>query len=86
MFNIIERYINKLTKDDINTFAQKKGANLSPQEIDFTYNFIKKNWYDVLKNPNLFDLNRYQNHYSKENFEKIKQVFNEYYQKFGSFL
>ena len=29
MFNIVSMYINKLTKDDINNFALKKGANLS---------------------------------------------------------
>ena len=86
MFNIIERYINKITKEDIKVFATKKGANLSPEELNFTFNFIKKNWRDVLKNPNLFDLDRYKNHYSENNFYKIKQVFNEYYQKFGSYL
>ncbi len=86
MFNIIERYINKLTKEDIKNFATKKGATLSSAELDFTFDFVKKNWKDVLKNPNLFDLKRYQNHYSKENFEKIKQAFNEYYQKFGTYL
>lgn len=86
MFNIIERYINKITKEDIKVFATKKGANLSPEELNFTFDFIKKNWRDVLKNPNLFDLDRYKNHYSENNFYKIKQVFNEYYQKFGSYL
>lgn len=86
MFNIIERYINKITKEDVKVFATKKGANLSPEELNFTFDFIKKNWRDVLKNPNLFDLNRYKNHYSEDNFYKIKQVFNEYYQKFGSYL
>ncbi len=86
MFNIIERYINKITKEDVKVFATKKGANLSPEELNFTFDFIKKNWRDVLKNPNLFDLNRYKAHYSEDNFNKIKQVFNEYYQKFGTYL
>ena len=86
MFNIIGAYINKLTKEDINTFALKKGASLNQEEIDFTYDFIKKNWKDVLKNPSIFDIDRYKNHYRSENFPKVKQVFNEYFQKFNSFL
>lgn len=86
MFNIIEAYMKKLSKEDINNFAIKKGANLSSEELDFTYSFVKKNWQQVLKNPNIFDIDRYQNKYSPQNFVKIKQVFNEYYQKFGSFL
>lgn len=78
MFNIIGAYINKLTKDDVNKFAISKGANLSNEELEFTYSFIKKNWKDVLKNPSIFDIERYSKYYSKDNFIKIKQVFNEY--------
>lgn len=78
MFNIIGAYINKLTKDDINKFAIYKGATLSNEELEFTYSFIKKNWKDVLKNPSIFDIERYSKYYSKDNFIKIKQVFNEY--------
>ena len=34
MFNIVNMYINKLTKDDVNNFALKKGANLSSEELE----------------------------------------------------
>lgn len=78
MFNIIGAYINKLTKDDVNKFAISKGANLSNEELEFTYSFIKKNWKDILKNPSIFDIERYSKYYSNDNFIKIKQVFNEY--------
>ncbi len=78
MFNIIGAYINKLTKDDINKFATLKGATLSNEELEFTYSFIKKNWKDILKNPSIFDIERYSRYYSKDNFIKVKQVFNEY--------
>lgn len=86
MYNIIERYMERLTKEDINNFAIKKGANLSPEELEFTYTFVKKNWKEVIKNPNIFEIDRYKSKFTPENFEKIKQVFNEYYQKFGSLL
>ena len=86
MFNIIGAYINKLTKDDVNKFAISKGANLSNEELEFTYSFIKKNWKDILKNPSIFDIERYSKYYSNDNFIKIRQVFNEYFQKFSSYL
>ncbi len=86
MYNIIERYMDKLTKSDIDNFAKQKGANLSPAEIDFTYTFIKKNWQDIIKNPSIFNINRYESKYSPTNFIKVKQVFNEYLQKFSRFL
>lgn len=86
MINIIGAYVSKLKKEDIEHFALSKGAVLSNEELDFTYNFIKKNWKDILKNPSIFDIDRYEDRYQKENFLKIKQVFKEYFQKFNSFL
>ena len=76
----------RLTKEDINNFALKKNANLSPEELDFTYDFIKKNWEQVIKNPKLLHLERYQNQFSPENFQKIQKLFNEYSAKYQAFL
>lgn len=86
MYNIIDAYMKKITKEDVSRFALQKGAELNEEELDFTYNFIKKNYQEILKNPSLFDIDRYKSKYQEKNFFKIKQVFNEYYQKFGSLL
>ena len=86
MYNIIERFINNMTIDDINNFALKKGVNLSQNELEFTYNFIKQNYKTILNNPKLLDLERYKNKYTKENFEKISKVFQEYFQKYSHYL
>ncbi len=86
MFNIIERYLNKMTKEDVNNFALSKNITLSDQELEFTYSFIKKNYQNMLKNPKLFDLKRYESHYTKENFSKITKVYQEYSQKYANYL
>ncbi len=75
-----------MTKEDVQNFALSKNVNLSDSELEFTYSFIKKNYQDMLKNPQLFDLNRYESHYSKENFSKITKVYQEYFQKFSRYL
>lgn len=75
-----------MTKEDVQNFALSKNVNLSDSELEFTYSFIKKNYQDMLKNPQLFDLKRYENHYSKENFSKITKVYQEYFQKFSRYL
>jgi len=54
--------------------------------LDFTYDFIKKNWEQVIKNPKLLNLERYKDHYSPENFNKIVKLFNEYSAKYQAFL
>ncbi len=86
MFNLIERYINRMTKEDVNNFAISKNINLSENELNFTYDFVKKNYKNFLANPNLFNINRYKNNYTEENFSKITKVFNEYFQKYANYL
>lgn len=86
MYNIIVRYIKNLTKENVNNFALSKGINLSTDELDFTYSFIKNNYETFLNNPKLLDLERYKNKYTKENFEKISKVFQEYFQKYSHYL
>ena len=86
MYNIIERYMSMLKKEDVFNFAVSNNIFLSNEELNFTYAFIKKNWQDIVKNPNLFEIEKYKNRFSEENFKKVKQLFKEYHQKFGSFL
>ena len=78
--------MNKLTVDDVNNFALSKNCSLSEEELNFTFIFIKKNWRDIISNPNVFDINRYKNNYTQENFSKITKVYQEYYQKYANYL
>lgn len=86
MFNLIEKYINKMTIDEVNNFAISKSVNLSNEELQFTYDFIKKNYKEILGNPSLLNLDLYRNKFSPENFEKVKKILNEYYTKYQRFL
>lgn len=86
MYNIISRYMNNLTKENVLEFAISKNVNLSPEELDFTYAFIKKNWEQVIKNPKLLKLERYKDHFTEENFIKINKLFLEYSAKYQAFL
>ena len=86
MFNIIERYINNMSVDDIRNFATAKDINLSDDELTFTYNFVKKNWEQVINNPKLLNLERYKDRFSPENFTKIQKLFNEYSARYKSLL
>ena len=78
MINMVEPYINNLTKKDINTFALNNNIKLNNNELDFIYNFIKTKYKDVLNNPNNFNLVKYKNNFSNENFIKINAIVNRY--------
>ena len=86
MFVLIERYINNLTIHDLNNLAITKGIALSDEELEFSYNFIKKNWQSVLSNHGLFDIDKYKDRFSEENFIKIKKLIKEYTVKYSNYL
>lgn len=86
MYNLVKRYIMNLTKEEVNNFAVSKNVFLSSEELDFVYDFVKKNWEQVIKNPKLLHLERYQNRFSPENFQKIQKLFLEYSSKYQAFL
>ncbi len=83
MYNFIERYMKNLKKEDVNHFALKNNVHLSENELEFTYDFVKKNWETVIRNPNLLNFERFKDRFSEENFVKIKRLFQMYYQKYG---
>lgn len=86
MFVLIERYINNLTIHDLNYLAINNNINLNDEELNFSFDFIKKNWKTILSNHGLFDIDKYHSHYTEENFEKIKQLYKELKIKYSNYL
>ena len=86
MYNMIDKYMQNITKDDVDKFAKSKNVFLDDDELNFTYDFVKKNYKEMLKNPSLFKIDRYKNKYKGNNFEKIKKVYIEYFSKYQRFL
>ena len=82
MYNLVKRYMDNLTKEQVNDFALKNQVYLSDEELSFTYTFVKKNWEMIFRNPNLLRLERYKDRFSPENFVKIQKLFVMYYQKY----
>lgn len=78
--------MGRITIDDVNKFAISKNVYLSPDELNFVFDFIKKNWEQVIRNPQLLNLERYKDHFSTENFEKIKRLFLEYSARYSSLI
>lgn len=85
MFQLVKNYFEKMSKKDLNDFAIKNGVYLSESELDFTYNFVKRNYETLYANPNI-DLTKYKSHYSDENFSKMMKLIMQYKTKYASFL
>ena len=76
--NIIDLYISNLRKEDIILFGEKNNIYLDEHELVFTYNFIKNNYKEVLKNKDNFDFSKYKKEFSEENYFKIEKLIKKY--------
>ena len=78
---LISKYINKLTKDDIKTFAYNKGILLEEYEIDIIYSYTKKYYKEFLQGNDLLILNKLKKEISKNTYNHIINLYNEYKRK-----
>ncbi len=86
MYNMIEKYMNNLTKENFNLLANKKNIFFSNEELEFSFNFIKKNWNQIFSNPASFDITKYKNNFTNDNFIKIKNLYIESLNKYGHYF
>lgn len=86
MYTLIERFMNKLTKEQVDDFARKNNVELSAEELDFTFLFVKKNWQAILSNPDALNLERYKEKFSEENYKKIEELIKFYVLKYKNYL
>lgn len=78
MNNIISNYVERLTKEDIIKFANMNNLSVSDSEIDFVYTFIKRNYKNVLNNPNSFNLSLYREKFSEDNYLFLEHLIKKY--------
>lgn len=45
---LIQEYVNRLTKNDIERFSIKQGITLDKEELDIVYNYIKSNYKTII--------------------------------------
>lgn len=83
LYNLVESTINKLSLNDIFTFASKSNIKLSNEEAQFILSFLRSNWYSLLKNQDISILDKYKDNFSPENFSKIKDNLLLYKNKYG---
>jgi hypothetical protein len=47
-FYLIEEYVNRMKKEDVNKFALKQGIILNDDELDTIFTYIKNNYRTIL--------------------------------------
>ena len=83
MINIIANYIDNMKIDDIKEFLENNNIYLNNNELEFTYNFVIKNWKNFIINPNSFNFSNYKDKYSNDNYIKLNNLINTYRNKYN---
>ncbi len=80
MVNMIENYIKNINESDVLNFANKENINLNKKELKFVYSFIKNNYREVIKEGKNFNLKKYKNEFTEENYNKLEKLMFKYSQ------
>ena len=75
---ILEMYINKLTKQDIVNYLSKECIPASNEEVDLIYKAIKNDYNEILESDFNSYISNYKLTFNKSLYEKIIEKYNEY--------
>lgn len=75
---IIQKYIQKITKQDIITFAKNQGTDLTTAETDIIYYYIKNRYRDFFNGNDQGILLEIKNKVSPTTYAKIEELYHTY--------
>lgn len=76
----IYEYINRLRRDDVLKFCSLKGINISDNEINIIYDYIKQDYKRFFNNPTEV-LNEIKVKVSDNTFSEIMKLYDKYKNK-----
>lgn len=78
---LIEQYIKKITKSDINKFALSQQIKLNNQELDCLYNHLKKDYKTFLYGNQRAILDEIQKEVEPSTYQKLELLYFQYKDK-----
>ena len=78
---IIQKYINKLTKQDIINYSSNEKIQLSQKEIDIIYEYIKTRYLDFLSGKQDIILKELKSKLNIKTYQKIEELYQQYKNK-----
>ena len=86
ILRMIEKYINNLEKTDIKDYALKENIFLNSNEVDIIYNYIKNDYKTLLYGDSTNIFNNLKSRINPTSYEKIKNLFDFYKEKYKNYL
>lgn len=72
---LLQVYIERLSKDDINTFAVNKGITLENDELNIIYDYLKKYWRTFYYGNPKAQLDELKSKLSNTTYAKIETLY-----------
>lgn len=83
---IIFQYVNKITKQDILDFANKKRITLTDDELEFIFYQVKNNWKTIIfSNPSKI-FNELSHKTTPQKYKQIEDLYFEFKNKYKNYL
>ena len=79
---LLEQYINRLKKEDINIFALKEGVTLEDYELDIIYNYVKEDYKTVIYGNARSILDKIKNEVKPFTYSKIENLYERFKNRF----
>ena len=86
MQRFIENYIQKISKQDILSFAYQNNLSLSKEEIDILYHYLLNNYKDLLNGNSRGIFEALEDKIDIDKLDKIKELYEFYYNKYQDLL
>ncbi len=81
----IKKYIDKLTIQDINNFANNNGIILNEKQLNYIFNLIKNDWKQILNNDD-YVLIKLRQEFDSSTYKQIEKLYYEYKAKYRNYL
>lgn len=72
---LLQTYIERLSKDDINAFAKGKGITLESDELDIIYDYLKSHWRTFYYGNPISLLEELKRKLSSDTYSKIETLY-----------
>lgn len=79
--DLVSKYIERLTPNDIELYAKKNNINCTPSELNIIYSFIKDNYLELL-NGNIKVLEKIRFNINPILYKQLLNLYIEYKEKY----
>lgn len=83
---LILNYVDKITKEDIINFGIKNGITLNSEQTEYIFYQVKNNWRTIIYGNPTDIFNELKTKFDANTYQKIKQLYFEFKNKYQSYL